>query len=69
MTKLPRDVLELVLSIRESKDWDALPILADMLEEAGVCDEDVLNHLRGNRPHQIGYYCWVVERLIKGTDL
>jgi hypothetical protein len=33
--------------IYAGRDWDALPILADALQEAGCDDEDVLMHCRG----------------------
>jgi hypothetical protein len=66
MTELPRNVLELAISIRKTADWDALPVLADMLEEAGFRNEDILNHLRlRNYVHETGY-CWVVWGLTDG---
>ena len=37
-------------------------ILADVLEEAGCSDTDVLGHLRGPEPHVRG--CWVVDLLL-----
>ena len=41
-------------------------VLADMLEEAGCCDADLLGHLRGPGPHARG--CWAVDLLL-GRDL
>jgi hypothetical protein len=38
-----------------------LPILADVLEEAGCADVAILNHCRGSDPHARG--CWVIEGL------
>ena len=43
----------------ERRDFGALPVLADALEEAG-CDEwELLAHLRGWTPHVRG--CWALE--------
>jgi hypothetical protein len=39
-----------------------LAILADMLEEAGCTDAEVLQHLRGPGPHVRG--CWAVDTLL-----
>jgi hypothetical protein len=39
-----------------------LAVLADMLEEAGCADADILAHLRGPGPHVRG--CWVVDALV-----
>ena len=39
-----------------------LAVLADMLEEAGCADPDILSHLRGPGPHVRG--CWVVDALV-----
>jgi len=40
-------VRRLAQSAYDSRDWSALPILADALEEAGCDNVDILNHLRG----------------------
>jgi hypothetical protein len=40
-------------------DNGRLAILADGLEEAGCTDADILDHLRGPRPHVRG--CWAVD--------
>ncbi len=37
----------LAQTIYDDRRWDELPILADMLEEAGATDEDILQHCRG----------------------
>ena len=42
-------------------DVARLAVLADMLEEAGYSDADILGHLRGPGPHVRG--CWVVDLL------
>jgi hypothetical protein len=46
----------------ESRDFGAMPILADALQDAGCENEDVLNHCRGPGPHVRG--CWVVDLLL-----
>jgi hypothetical protein len=46
----------------ESRDFSALPILADALQDAGCDDEDVLNHCRVERVHVRG--CWVVDTVL-----
>ena len=43
-------------------DLARLAVLADMLEEAGCGDADLLAHLRGPGPHVRG--CWVVDLLL-----
>jgi hypothetical protein len=39
--------LDIARRAYDLRDWDALPVLADALEEAGCKDEQVLGHLRG----------------------
>jgi hypothetical protein len=39
-----------------------LAVLADMLEEAGCSDADLLRHLRGPGPHVLG--CWAVGAVL-----
>jgi hypothetical protein len=34
--------------IYDERDWSALPVLADVLEEAGCGDADILGHCRGD---------------------
>jgi len=46
----------------ESRDFGAMPILGDALEDAGCQEEDVLNHCREPGVHVCG--CWVVDRLL-----
>ncbi|MBP3959436.1 hypothetical protein J8F10_29685 [Gemmata sp. G18] len=43
----------------ESRDFSAMPILADALQDAGCDSADVLDHCRGPGPHVRG--CWVVD--------
>jgi hypothetical protein len=40
-------VLGIARRAYDLRDWDALPVLADALEEAGCEDTEVLGHLRG----------------------
>jgi hypothetical protein len=46
----------------ESRDFSAMPILADALQEAGCDDEELLNHCRSKGPHVRG--CWVVDLVL-----
>ncbi|VTR94944.1 Uncharacterized protein (Fragment) OS=uncultured bacterium PE=4 SV=1 [Gemmata massiliana] len=46
----------------ESRDFGAMPILADALEDAGCDRTDVLDHCRGGGPHARG--CWVIDLLL-----
>ena len=49
----------------ESRDFSAMPILADALQDAGCDSEDILSHCRGPGPHVRG--CWVVD-LVLGKE-
>lgn len=49
----------------ESRDFTAMPILADALQDAGCDDEDVLSHCRSGGVHVRG--CWVVD-LVLGKE-
>jgi hypothetical protein len=47
----------------ESRDFGAMPILADALQDAGCDNADVLNHCRDEKqPHVRG--CWVVDLVL-----
>jgi len=46
----------------ETRSFDAAPILADALEEAGCSDAAVLGHLRGGGPHVRG--CYVCDAVL-----
>ena len=48
--------------MHESRDFSAMPILADALQDAGCDDPEVLGHCRGEKPHCRG--CWVIDRLL-----
>ena len=50
----------------ESRDFGAMPILADALQDAGCDNDDMLNHCRdANATHVRG--CWVVD-LVLGKE-
>jgi hypothetical protein len=49
-------------AVYQERRFEALPVLADMLEEAGCSDADVLGHLRGPGPHVRG--CFVVDAIL-----
>jgi hypothetical protein len=51
--------VSLAMQMYESRDFGAMPILADALQDAGCTSEDILNHCRGPGPHVRG--CWVVD--------
>jgi hypothetical protein len=57
--------LSLAAQMYDSRDFSAMPILADALQDAGCDSEDVLNHCRGPGPHCRG--CWVVD-LVLGKE-
>jgi hypothetical protein len=50
-------------AMQAGRSWEELPILADALQDAGCCDNNVLEHLRGPGPHVPG--CWVIEMLTR----
>ncbi|MDY3553649.1 hypothetical protein R5W24_002753 [Gemmata sp. JC717] len=49
----------------ESRDFSAMPILADALQDAGCDSDDILSHCRGGELHVRG--CWVVD-LVLGKE-
>jgi hypothetical protein len=49
----------------ESREFGAMPILADALQDADCRDEAILAHCRGEGPHVRG--CWVVD-LVLGKE-
>jgi hypothetical protein len=52
-------VLTLARQMYESRDFSAMPILADALQDAGCDSAEILDHCRGPGPHVRG--CWVVD--------
>jgi hypothetical protein len=57
--------LALARTMYESRDFSAMPILADALQDSGCDNEDILDHCRGGGPHVRG--CWVVD-LVLGKE-
>jgi hypothetical protein len=55
-------VRALAESMYASRDFAAMPILADALEEAGCDQPNILAHCRGPGPHVRG--CWVVDLVL-----
>ena len=49
-------------SMYEARDFAAMPILADALQDAGCEDSTILSHCRGDGPHVRG--CWVVDLVL-----
>jgi len=62
---LTSTVTALAWQMYESRDFGAMPILADALQDAGCDSADVLGHCRGPGPHVRG--CWVVD-LVLGKE-
>jgi hypothetical protein len=46
----------------DSREFSAMPILADALQDAGCDSHDILDHCRGPGPHVRG--CWVVDLVL-----
>jgi hypothetical protein len=46
----------------ESRDFSAMPILADALQDAGCDNTEILNHCRADEVHVRG--CWIVDLLL-----
>ena len=60
---LTSDVLALACGMYESRDFGAMPILADALQDAGCDNADVLAHCRdASATHVRG--CWVVDLVL-----
>jgi hypothetical protein len=49
-----------------SRDFSAMPILADALQDAGCANEDILNHCRDEKATHVRG-CWVVD-LVLGKE-
>lgn len=52
----------LAAAMYESRDFAAMPILADALQDAGCELTEILDHCRGPGPHVRG--CWVVDHIL-----
>ena len=58
--------VSLARQMYDSRDFGAMPILADALQDAGCDNDDVLNHCRdANQTHVRG--CWVVDLVLGKT--
>ena len=55
-------VKRLAETVYEERASNRLPILADVLEDAGCTDPDILDHCRSGGPHVRG--CWVVDLVL-----
>jgi hypothetical protein len=47
----------------ESRDFGAMPILADALQDAGCDNDDILNHCRDEKATHVRG-CWVVDLVL-----
>jgi hypothetical protein len=56
---LTSTVVALAQQMYESRDFSAMPILSDALQDAGCSNDAILDHCRGPGPHTRG--CWVVD--------
>jgi hypothetical protein len=54
--------VSLAKQMYEAREFGAMPILADALQDAGCDNEDVLNHCREPEQHVRG--CWVVDGVL-----
>ena len=54
--------IALARQMYEAREFSAMPILADALQDAGCDNPDILDHCRGAGPHVRG--CWVVDRVL-----
>ena len=64
-TWLTHTAVALANLMYESRDFGAMPSLADALQDAGCESDDILSHCRGEGPHVRG--CWVVD-LVLGKE-
>ena len=55
-------VPSLARRIRDEGDYDAMPILADALEDVGCTESGILEHMRGPGPHVP--VCWVIDAIL-----
>jgi hypothetical protein len=62
---LTSTVLSLAQQMYDSRDFSAMPILADALQDANCDNADILNHCRSATVHTRG--CWTVD-LVLGKD-
>jgi hypothetical protein len=60
--RLAQKARRLAKSIYTKKTFERMPNLAEILEEAGCTDAEILAHCRGPGPHVRG--CWAVDLLL-----
>ena len=60
------NILALAWAIYDGREFDKLPVLADMLEEIG-CPTAVSDHLRGPGPHCRD--CWALDSVLGRGEL
>jgi hypothetical protein len=57
------DAVALTRQMYDSREFSAMPILADALQDAGCDNDDILSHCRATQlPHVRG--CWVVDLVL-----
>ena len=60
--------VSLARTMYDSREFSAMPILADALQDAGCDNEDVLKHCRSAKPKQVHVRgCWVVDLVLGKT--
>ena len=59
------EAVSLARTMYQSRDFSAMPILADALQDVGCNSEFVLDHCRADKAHVKG--CWVVD-LVLGKE-
>jgi hypothetical protein len=52
--------------MNESRDFSAMPILADALQDAGCNEPKILEHCRAKKPHVRG--CWACSLVLDGLS-
>ena len=55
-------VVAIAAQMHHARDFSAMPILADALQDAGCEHPDILDHCRGSSPHTRG--CWLVDLVL-----
>jgi hypothetical protein len=59
---LPDKVKQLAGAIYDDRAFDIMPVLADLLEETGCSEAEILTHCRSGGEHVRG--CWVLDLLL-----
>jgi hypothetical protein len=53
----------LARAMSDAREFSAMPILADALQDAGCNSAELLDHCRGDQPHTLG--CWAVDLVLR----